>query len=117
MEESSGLVVRSRSLNHPVDLETWHRRLGHAGITRVRMMAQKNLVDGMSVVGSIDEVVNECDSCHMGKAKRRPFDAVTTRESRLLERVHVDLTGPMRVRAMGGYYYSMPVVDGHSAMG
>ncbi|KAJ3831700.1 hypothetical protein EV361DRAFT_775343, partial [Lentinula raphanica] len=75
----------------PVDLETWHRRLGHAGITRVRMMVQKNLVDGMEVVGPVDTAVDDCDSCHMGKAKRRPFDGVTTRESRLLERVHVDL--------------------------
>ncbi|KAJ3738415.1 hypothetical protein EV360DRAFT_58146, partial [Lentinula raphanica] len=85
------MAVRSRSLNKPVDLETWHRRLGHAGLSRVRMMAQKNLVDGMEVVGSVDAKLNECDSCHMGKAKRRPFDATTTRESRLLERVHVDL--------------------------
>ncbi|KAJ3829932.1 hypothetical protein F5880DRAFT_1469457, partial [Lentinula raphanica] len=71
----------------------------------------------MEIVGPVDAKLNECDSCHMGKAKRRPFDATTTRETRLLKRVHVDLTGPMRVRAMGGYYYSMPIVDGHSAMG
>ncbi|KAJ3983363.1 hypothetical protein F5890DRAFT_1386350, partial [Lentinula detonsa] len=75
----------------PVDLETWHRRLGHAGMTRVRMMAQKKLVDGMVIVGPTDNGPQECDSCHMGKAKRRPFDTVTTRESRILERVHVDL--------------------------
>ncbi|KAJ3757791.1 hypothetical protein EV360DRAFT_29617, partial [Lentinula raphanica] len=110
-KEPAGLVVKSRSLNRPVDLETWHRRMGHAGLSRIRMMIRKNLVDGMVVVGPIDEKLDDCDSCHMGKAKRRPFDAVSTRESRLLERVHVDLTGPMRVRAIGGYYYSMPIVD------
>ncbi|KAJ3737884.1 hypothetical protein EV360DRAFT_746, partial [Lentinula raphanica] len=91
--------------------------LGHAGLSRIRMMVNKDLVDGLVVVGPIDEKMEECNSCHMGKAKRRPFDSVTTRETRLLERVHVDLTGPMRVRAIGGYYYSMPIVDGHSAMG
>ncbi|KAJ3836183.1 hypothetical protein F5878DRAFT_541809, partial [Lentinula raphanica] len=99
------MAVRSRSLNHPVDLKTWHRRLGHIGMSRLRMMIQKNLVDGLVVLGPVDGEVEECDSCHLGKAKRRPFDATTTRETRLLERVHVDLTGPMRVRAMGGYYY------------
>ncbi|KAJ3742281.1 hypothetical protein EV360DRAFT_22961, partial [Lentinula raphanica] len=88
-----------------VDLRTWHRRLGHAGITRIRMMIEKGLVDGLQVVGPIDEKLEKCDSCQLGQAKRRPFDAITTRESRRLERVHVDLTGPMRVRAIGGYYY------------
>ncbi|KAJ3780897.1 hypothetical protein GGU10DRAFT_253491, partial [Lentinula aff. detonsa] len=92
--------------------------MGHAGLSRIRMMIQKSLVNGMVLVGPADEKLGECDSCHMAKAKRRPFDASTTRETRLLERVHVDLTaGPMRVRAIGGYYYSMPIVDGHSAMG
>ncbi|KAJ3831793.1 hypothetical protein F5878DRAFT_549093, partial [Lentinula raphanica] len=111
------MAVRSRSLNQPVDLKTWHRRLGHIGMSRLLMMIKKDLVDGLVVVGPINEDLEKCNSCHLGKAKRRPFDAITTRETRLLERVHVDLTGPMRVRAIGGYYYSMPIVDGHSAMG
>ncbi|KAJ3963985.1 hypothetical protein EV361DRAFT_764889, partial [Lentinula raphanica] len=93
-KEHANLAVKSRSLNKPVDLQSWHRRFGHAGLSRIRMMVQKNLVDGMVVTGPTNEKIEECDSCHMGKAKRRPFDAVTTRESRLLERVHVDLTGP-----------------------
>ncbi|KAJ3993050.1 hypothetical protein F5050DRAFT_1578419, partial [Lentinula boryana] len=79
-------------------------------------MIEKGLVDGLEVVGAVDEKIEKCGSCQLGQAKRRPFDAITTRESRRLERVHVDLTGPMRVRAVGGYYYSMPIVDGHSAM-
>ncbi|KAJ3785574.1 hypothetical protein GGU10DRAFT_245942, partial [Lentinula aff. detonsa] len=90
--------------------------LGHAGITRIKMMVEKELVDGLVVIGPMDEKLDKCDSCQLGKARRRPFDAVTTRESRRLERIHVDLTGPIRVRALGGYYYSMPIVDGHSAM-
>ncbi|KAJ3831538.1 hypothetical protein F5878DRAFT_504252, partial [Lentinula raphanica] len=89
---------------------------GHAGLTRIKMLWSKNLVDGFEIVGSANEDLEKCNSCHLGQAKRRPFDAVTTRESRRLERVHVDLTGPMRVRSLGGYNYSMPIVDGHSAM-
>lgn len=30
--------------------------------------------------------------------------------------MHVDLTGPMQTRALGVFYYSMPIIDGHSAM-
>ncbi|KAJ3780582.1 hypothetical protein GGU10DRAFT_279127 [Lentinula aff. detonsa] len=65
-----GLAVKSRSLNKPVDLKGWHRRMGHAGLSRIRMMIQKSLVNGMVLVGLADEKLAECDSCHMGKAKR-----------------------------------------------
>ncbi|KAJ3996531.1 hypothetical protein F5050DRAFT_1556038, partial [Lentinula boryana] len=90
--------------------------LGHVRVTQIRLMVEKGLVDGLQVLGSVNEKIEQCDSCHLGQAKRCPFDAVTTCESRRLERVHVDLTGPMQTRALGGYYYSMPIVDGHSAM-
>ncbi|KAJ3979463.1 hypothetical protein F5890DRAFT_1375594, partial [Lentinula detonsa] len=85
------------------DIRTWHRRLGHVGLTRIRLMIAKDLVDGLQVIGPVNEVLEKCDSCKLGQARRHPFDAVTARESRRLERVHVDLTGPMRVRAVGGY--------------
>ncbi|KAJ3738252.1 hypothetical protein EV361DRAFT_770298, partial [Lentinula raphanica] len=98
--------LSSRSLRAPVDLTSWHRRFGHAGISRILMMSRKGLVDGLEIVGTKEsQDLPVCDSCKMGAAKRRAFDAEVTVEKRLLERVHVDLTGPMRTRAIGGYYY------------
>lgn len=77
------------------------------------MLMKKDLVDGLEVTSTV--ISGKCVDCLMGKATRRPFDAVVERESRILERVHTDLTGPMRVPARGGFWYMMPVVDGKSA--
>ncbi|KAJ3825770.1 hypothetical protein EV361DRAFT_764870, partial [Lentinula raphanica] len=83
------------------DLETWHRWFAHAGLSRIEMLMKKDLVDGLEVTST--DISGKCVDCLMGKATRRPFDAVVERESRILERVHTDLTGPMRVPARGGF--------------
>ncbi|KAJ3741660.1 hypothetical protein EV360DRAFT_11204, partial [Lentinula raphanica] len=83
------------------DIETWHRRLAHAGLSRIETMMKKNLVDGLDVTTT--DVSGKCIDCLMGKATRRPFDAQVERETKILERVHTDLTGPMRVPARGGF--------------
>ncbi|KAJ3780276.1 hypothetical protein GGU10DRAFT_279660 [Lentinula aff. detonsa] len=64
-----GFVAKSRSLNRPANLRTWHRRLGHAGLTRIRMMIDKGLVDGLVVTGPVNEKLEKCDSCQLGQAK------------------------------------------------
>ncbi|KAF5369735.1 hypothetical protein D9757_011985 [Collybiopsis confluens] len=93
---TSAYVAKSRSLHKPVDLAGWHKRFGHAGISRIVIAIQRKLLDGLVIKGSTDPThLRECDPCHMGKAKRRPFDAITTRTTKRLARVHVDLTGPM----------------------
>jgi hypothetical protein len=115
LPEKTTAGLASRSLKKPVDIETWHRRLGHAGMHRLDLMRRKNLVDGLDIVGptSCDD---KCEDCLVGKAVRRPFDAEVEREKEILERVHTDLTGPMRVTAKGGFRYSMPIVDGHTSL-
>lgn len=55
------LAARSRSLNRPVDLETWHRRFAHAGIDRIRLLEKKGLVDGLTVTSS--RVEGKCVDC------------------------------------------------------
>ncbi|KAJ3832479.1 hypothetical protein F5878DRAFT_548102, partial [Lentinula raphanica] len=95
------VAALARSLDKPTDIETWHRRLSHAGLSRIDLMLKKNLVDGLNVTST--SVLGKCVDCLVGKATRRPFDAVVERESRILERVHTDLTGPMRTPARGGF--------------
>ncbi|KAJ3765515.1 hypothetical protein FB446DRAFT_709401 [Lentinula raphanica] len=86
-------------------------------LSQITMLMRKNLVDGLDMVGLTDTLdLPVCGSCRMGAAKRRAFDADVPVKTRLLEHVHINLTGPMKTRAIGGYYYSMPVVDSHSAM-
>ncbi|KAJ3995992.1 hypothetical protein F5050DRAFT_1572442, partial [Lentinula boryana] len=111
------MAVTSRSLSKPVDLTGWHYRFGHAGVSRIEMAAAKGLLNGLAILKGDESTQQVCADCRIGKAKRRPFDSIVEREPRLLFRVHVDLTGPIQPRSLGGYHYSMPIVDGHSAMG
>ncbi|KAG9221993.1 hypothetical protein CCMSSC00406_0009201 [Pleurotus cornucopiae] len=99
----------ARSLEKPVNMDTWHRRYGHAGIDRIRESFNKSLVDGGRVEGASSE--EKCVPCVHGKGTRRPFDADVVPSTEPLARVHTDLCGPMRVQGRGGFLYSMPIVD------
>lgn len=110
------LVAKSHSLNRPVDLTGWHYRFGHAGTSQIEMAYDKGLLNGLNIIKGSGDAHPICADCRMGQAKRRAFDAVVEQEPRRLFRVHIDLTGPIQPCSLGGYHYSMPIVDGNSAM-
>nr|GEW22295.1 hypothetical protein [Tanacetum cinerariifolium] len=56
-----------------------------------------------------------CSSCELGKAKRNSFQTKTTPSSkRRLQRLHMDLCGPMRVASINGKKYVLIIVDEYS---
>lgn len=103
----------SRSQNKPVNCATWHRRLGHAGEAGVKILVSRELVAGLEVTD--EEAVGMCEDCIFGKQTRRPFDEDVTPERQVLERVHIDLWGPARVKSTGGKTYLMLFIDGGSS--
>jgi hypothetical protein len=66
-ERPSALVVKSRSLHHPVDLSMWHCCLAHAGISRLDLLGKKDLVDGFNVKPS-KGLEGKCVDCLIGAA-------------------------------------------------
>ncbi|OSX61490.1 hypothetical protein POSPLADRAFT_1119507, partial [Postia placenta MAD-698-R-SB12] len=55
-----------------VDLETWHRRLGHISVDSVLKMVKSGMAKGMAIVG--DKAPNSpCRSCLRGKQTRNPI--------------------------------------------
>ena len=62
---------------------------------KLDLLRRNGLVDGLNIVGPLT-VDDKCEDCLVGKAVRRPFDGEVEREDEILERVHTDLTGPMR---------------------
>ncbi|KAF8831255.1 hypothetical protein HHX47_DHR1000495 [Lentinula edodes] len=103
----------SRARDRPVDILTWHRRLGHIGIHRILQMLNRKLVDGLNITNR--EVRGMCEDCLYGKATKHPFDEVLTHETEVLERVHLDLFGPARTQTRGGATYLMLCTDGKSS--
>ncbi len=97
------------------DLETWHRRLGHCGNDTIVEMARKNVVQGMLI--DLSSAPPRCNHCILGKQTRSAVPKVREGEkaARPLERVFVDLCGPMPCRSRAGRLYSMNIIDDFSS--
>ncbi|PPQ82316.1 hypothetical protein CVT24_002271 [Panaeolus cyanescens] len=103
-----------KSHSKPTTIDTWHRRFAHAGLSGIKEIKSKGLVDGLDVTEGVKEL-GGCEDCVYGKQTRRPFDGKGEMEKELLERVHVDLWGPARVQSVGGAKYLMILTDGASS--
>ena len=80
------------SHNCPSTIDTWHRRLSHAGYGVVERMSKWNLVDGMSVT-TYKQGPGSCEDCIMGKQTCRPFDDNEDREEHVLDCIERQVLG------------------------
>ena len=93
------------------NLNTWHRRLGHANLQSVYDMATKNLAKGMPI--DLSTRPPKCDSCILGKQTRSSIPSVRVgeRSSRRMGIIWIDLTGLMAVESRSHKRYLMNLVD------
>ncbi|CAE5962242.1 unnamed protein product [Arabidopsis arenosa] len=108
---ASNSYVEKMSTNDNVFI--WHARLGHINMTKLKVMVNKDLVNGLPKLKIQDEGTI-CEGCLYGKSHRLPFDYSTSRCSFPLERVHSDLMGPTRTPSYSGYHYMLLFVDDFS---
>ncbi|GJZ31146.1 retrovirus-related pol polyprotein from transposon TNT 1-94 [Tanacetum coccineum] len=90
----------------------WHRRLGHANMRLIQLLASKELVRNLPKL-KFDQ--HFCDACKMGKqahASHKAKNIVST--TRCLELLHMDLFSPSTVRSYGGNHYTLVIVDNYS---
>lgn len=90
--------------------DMWHRRLGHIGFENLKKL-RNGFVDGVDFTLQNYE---PCENCLKGKHSRNPFQHNGTRASELLEMVHSDLCGPMKILSNGGARYILVFVDDYS---
>lgn len=90
-------------------VDLWHKRLGHINENYLQLLEKYKMVVG------IDELKGKlsfCNSCLKGKIPRNEgsytYEETTTNP---LERIHVDICGPMRIETLGGRKYMMVIVD------
>src|SRR6266702_2783311 len=96
------------------DLETWHRRLGHCNPCTIVEMAKKGVLEGMPI--DLSSLPAKCDHCTLGKQLQSPVPKTQegNKAEKRLERVFVDLCGPMAVTSHSGNIYSMNLIDDFS---
>ena len=88
----------------------WHRRLGHINKEYLKQMKDDNMVTGLS---EKQEKV-DCESCIKGKQAELPYKKQRPKTSRILERVHTDVCGPITPASHDGYKYFVSFIDDYS---
>lgn len=97
------------------DVDCWHKCLGHCGPRTVLDMARSHAVEGMRI--SSTSPVPKCPHCIIGKQTRSSVPKMRegARATRQLERVFLDLTGPMSLPSRTGCLYLMNIIDDYSS--
>ncbi|GJW27561.1 retrovirus-related pol polyprotein from transposon TNT 1-94 [Tanacetum coccineum] len=95
-----------------VNSTLWLRRLGHANMRLIQLLASKELVRKLPKL-KFDQ--HFCDACKIGKqahASHKAKNIVST--TRCLELLHMDLFGPSAIRSYRENLYTLVIVDDYS---
>ena len=101
----------SSSTTLPMDLSLWHQRLCHPSFPVLRKMIREDLVTGLKITSDTkpDPI---CEPCLAGKMVADPFPSSSTHHStHLLEIIHSDVHGPIRVPSHSGFIYWITFID------
>nr|GEV49033.1 retrovirus-related Pol polyprotein from transposon TNT 1-94 [Tanacetum cinerariifolium] len=91
----------------------WHRRLNHLNFGTINDLSRKDLVRGLPRLKF--EKDHLCSVCQLGKSKKhthKPKAENTNLE--VLNTLHIDLCGPMRVQTINRKKYILVIVDDYS---
>jgi histone deacetylase 1/2 len=80
--------------------DLWHKRLGHAGIKRLKLIVDDKLIKTAC-----------CDLCMKGKIIRKSFNSHFNKAKSPLEVIHADLVGPILPSSNEGALYFLTRVD------
>ena len=90
----------------------WHCRLGHIGVKRMKKLHANGLLESLDY-----ESLDACEPCLMGKMTKTPFSGTMERATDLLEIIHIDVCGPMNIKARDKYHYFLTFTDDLSRYG
>lgn len=89
----------------------WHERFGH--LNGASLMKVADMVYGLNLQ-RVPETI-KCITCAKGKIATKPFPKESSSRSQyLLELIHSDVCGPLRVSSAGGARYLLTFIDDKS---
>ncbi|GKD19835.1 retrovirus-related pol polyprotein from transposon TNT 1-94, partial [Tanacetum coccineum] len=111
MMKSSPICLLSKASKNKSWL--WHRRLNHLNFGTINDLARKDLVRGLPRLKF--EKDHLCSACQLGKSKKHTHKPKTENTNlEVLNTLHMDLCGPMRVQTINGKKYILVIVDNYS---
>nr|GEV59296.1 hypothetical protein [Tanacetum cinerariifolium] len=91
----------------------WHRRLNHLNFGTINDLARKDLVRGLPRLKF--EKDHLYSACQLGKSKKHTHKPKTKNTNmKVLNTIHMDLCGPMRVQTINRKKYILVIVDDYS---
>ncbi|GJZ01376.1 retrovirus-related pol polyprotein from transposon TNT 1-94 [Tanacetum coccineum] len=91
----------------------WHRRLNHLNFGTINDLARKDLVRGLPKLKFKKDHLYS--ACQLGKSKKHTHKPkIENTNLEVLNTVHMDLCGPMRVQTINGKKYILVIVDDYS---
>jgi hypothetical protein len=96
-----------------VDMNIWHSRLGHIAKSKIVIMKQSDLVNGLEISDLKHKLSSKCEACIMGGMKKKPQQAkmLLPHELQINELTSADLSGPMPVQSLNGDLYTIQFVE------
>ncbi|GJT87264.1 retrovirus-related pol polyprotein from transposon TNT 1-94 [Tanacetum coccineum] len=108
MMKSSPICLLSKASENKSWL--WHRRLNHLNFGSINDLARKDLVRGLPRLKF--EKDHLCFACQLGKSKKHTHTPKAENTNlEVLNTLHMDLCGPMRVPIINGKKYISVIVD------
>nr|GEY01153.1 retrovirus-related Pol polyprotein from transposon TNT 1-94 [Tanacetum cinerariifolium] len=94
----------------------WHRRLNHLNFGTLNELARNDLVRGLPKLKYDKDHL--CQSCQLGKSKKlsHPLKIVNT-NTEILNTLHMDLYGPIRIESINKKKYILVIVDDYTRFG
>jgi gag-polypeptide of LTR copia-type/Integrase core domain/GAG-pre-integrase domain/Zinc knuckle len=93
------------------DLDLWHERFGHLGEANLKLLKEKNMVNGFHPSAS---KLMPCFGCSEGKQTRLPSSKREQESTAILDLVHTDICGPISPTSIGGSRYFITFTDDFS---
>nr|GEW36616.1 hypothetical protein [Tanacetum cinerariifolium] len=91
----------------------WHRRLNHLNFSTINDLTRKDLVKGLPRLKFEKDHI--CSACQLGKSKKHTHKPKTESTNvEVLNTLHMDLYGPMRVQKINRKKYILVIVDDYS---
>src|SRR3954470_8271304 len=84
----------------------WHYCLSHIGVKRMKKLHADEILESLDY-----ESLDVCVPCLMGKMTKTPFSGTLERANDLLEIIHTDVCGPMKIKARNKYHYFLTFTD------
>ena len=111
--DAKAIVAFVTEHNSPMPTwQDWHQRFGHVAYTGLRILYQKNLVNGLTV--DQNSPMPDCVACTEAKLSVKPFGKTPERDTKLGELTHIDLWGKYDIMSITGHQYYIVFVDDHS---